>query len=212
MSKYYQSLAEKLKTSLSAYKISDDIELEELNLTINSKDIIAISHILRDDPQFQFDTLIDVCGVDYSTYEGRKTHPSRYASVYHLLSVSLNHRIRVICYLEEEMPLIDSVVPVWKGANWFERESFDLLGILYDGHPDLRRILTDYGFIGNPLRKDFPVVGNVEMRYDHELKRVVYEPVSIENREVIPRTIKHDHRYMGGGTTNAASDTAKDEG
>ncbi len=210
MSKYYQSLTEKLRTSLTAYTFSDEIELAELNLTINSKDIIAISHILRDDPQFQFDTLIDVCGVDYNSYEGQKDHPSRYASVYHLLSVPLNHRIRVICYLDDDMPIIDSVVPVWRGANWFERESFDMFGILYDSHPDLRRILTDYGFIGHPLRKDFPVVGNVEMRYDHELKRVVYEPVSIENREVIPRTIKHDHRYVGGNT-NAASATTKDE-
>ena len=174
MPKYYQTLAEKLHPCLSAYTFSSDIELSELNLTINKNDILAIAKILRDDPRLLFDTLIDVCGVDYSRYQGKKEHPSRFASVYHLQSVSLNHRIRVICYLDDEMPLLDSVVPVWKGANWFERESFDLFGILYDGHPDLRRILTDYGFIGNPLRKDFPVVGNVEMRYDHQLKRVIY--------------------------------------
>jgi NADH-quinone oxidoreductase subunit C len=209
MSKYYQTLAEKLKTSLSTYSFSDEIEFSELNITINSEDILTIAKILRDDPELQFDTLIDVCGVDYSAYEGKKTHPSRYASVYHLQSVALNHRLRVICYLDDEMPLIDSVVPVWKGANWFERESFDLLGILYNGHPDLRRILTDYGFIGHPLRKDFPVVGNVEMRYDHELKRVVYEPVSIENRVIIPRTLTQDHRYLSDDSKEI--DTARDE-
>ena len=202
MSKYYQILAEKIKTSLSSFKVFDEIELSELNITINSEDILAIANILRDDPELQFDTLIDVCGVDYSTYEGKKTHPSRYASVYHLQSVELNHRLRVICYLDDDMPILDSVVPVWKGANWFERESFDLLGILYNGHPDLRRILTDYGFIGNPLRKDFPVVGNVEMRYDHEKKRVVYEPVSIEDRVIIPRTMTKDHRYSGHQNTS----------
>jgi len=196
MSKYYQTLAEKLKNSLSAYEFSSEIELSELTIYIKKDDILSVALILRDDPDMQFDTVIDVCGIDYSGYEGNKKHKSRFASVYHLQSVSLNHRIRVICYLDDEMPIIDSVVSVWHGANWFERESFDLFGILYDGHPDLRRILTDYGFIGNPLRKDFPMVGNVEMRYDHELKRVVYEPVSIENRVLIPRTVKHDHRYI----------------
>ncbi|MFK5983807.1 MAG: NADH-quinone oxidoreductase subunit C [Pseudomonadota bacterium] len=196
MSKYYQTLEETVKNSLSSYVLSSEIELSELTLYINKDDILSIAQILRDDPELLFDTLIDVCGVDYSAYEGIKEHASRFASVYHLQSIALNHRIRVICYLEEEMPLIDSVVSIWQGANWFEREAFDLFGILYNGHPDLRRILTDYGFIGNPLRKDFPMVGNVEMRYDHELKRVVYEPVSIENRIIVPRTVVHDHRYL----------------
>jgi NADH-quinone oxidoreductase subunit C len=196
MSKYYQTLAETLKSILTEYESSFEIALAELTVYIDKKDILAVAQILRNHPDMQFDTLIDVCGIDYSTYEGNQTHQSRFASVYHLQSVSLNHRIRVISYLDDEMPIIDSVVSVWHSANWFERESFDLFGILYDGHPDLRRILTDYGFIGHPMRKDFPVIGNVEMRYDHELKRVVYEPVSIENRVVIPRTLRHDHRYI----------------
>ena len=196
MSKYYQILAENLKNCLTDYDFSSEVAFSELNITINKKNILPVVQILRDHPDLQFDTLIDVCGVDYSAYEGSKKHDSRFASVYHLQSVTLNHRIRVICYLDDELPIIDSVVSIWHSANWFERESFDLLGILYDGHPDLRRILTDYGFIGNPLRKDFPVIGNVEMRYDHELKRVVYEPVSIENRVIVPRTIRHDNRYL----------------
>ncbi len=196
MSKYYQTLAENLEHSLSQYKLSYEIELSELTIYINKNNILSIAQILRDAADFQFDTLIDICGVDYNTYQGKKQHASRFASVYHLQSVALNHRIRIICYLDEDLPIIDSVVSVWHSANWFEREAFDLFGILYNGHPDLRRILTDYGFIGNPLRKDFPVSGNVEMRYDHELKRVIYEPVSIENRVVVPRKMRDDHRYI----------------
>jgi NADH-quinone oxidoreductase subunit C len=196
MSTYYQTLTEKLEKILAAYEFSSEIKLSELTLYINCEDILSVAKVLRDEPDLLFDTLIDICGIDYSDYEGNKKHDSRFASIYHLQSVSLNHRIRIISYLDDEMPIIDSVVSIWHGANWFERESFDLFGILYNGHPDLRRILTDYGFIGHPLRKDFPVVGNVEMRYDNELKRVVYEPVSIENRVLIPRTIRHDHRYL----------------
>ena len=123
------------------------------------------------------------------------TCQSRYASVYHLLSVKNNHRIRIRTWLDSDFPVVDSVVGLWKGANWFEREAFDLFGILYTGHPDLRRILTDYGFIGHPLRKDFPLVGQVEMRYDANKQRVIYEPVSIEERVNIPRVIRHDNRY-----------------
>ncbi|MFK5893840.1 MAG: NADH-quinone oxidoreductase subunit C [Pseudomonadota bacterium] len=202
MSKYYQTLAEKLENSLAAYEFSSEVALSELTITINKDNMLAVAQILRDDPVLQFDTIIDVCGVDYSAYEGKKEHISRFASVYHLQSVSLNHRIRMVCYLDDELPIIDSVVYIWHGANWFERESFDMFGILYDGHPDLRRILTDYGFIGNPLRKDFPVIGNVEMRYDHELKRVIYEPVSIENRVIVPRIVRHDNRYLNPNDTS----------
>ena len=195
MSGYYQEFATIVNNALKAYDITADVALSELTITVKREDVFEVCQTLHDDSTLLFDTLIDVCGVDYSTYEGANTYPARFASVYHLQSVDLNHRIRVISFLDDELPIIDSVVNIWSGANWFEREAFDLFGILYDGHPDLRRILTDYGFIGHPLRKDFPMVGNVEMRYDHEEKRVVYEPVSIENRVIIPRTKTEDHRY-----------------
>jgi len=197
MSEYYQTLADKLKEKLDTFEFSSQVSLGELSIIVDKDNVLAISSILRDDEELAFDTLIDVCGVDYSDYQGNFSHPTRFASVYHLQSVALNHRIRLSCYLDSDMPIIDSVVGIWQGANWFEREAFDLFGILFNGHPDLRRILTDYGFIGNPLRKDFPMIGNVEMRYDHEKNRVVYEPVSIEERVNIPRVIREDHRYEG---------------
>lgn len=196
MSNYYQEFSEKLSEVLGEIQYTSEVNLSELTITIDKKDLLEVSKTLRDNEICLFDTLIDVCGIDYSQYEGAKNHPSRYASVYHLLSVSLNHRIRVVTYLDNNYPRVDSVMEIWRGADWFERESFDMLGILYDGHPDLRRILTDYGFIGHPFRKDFPMIGNVEMRYDEDKKRVVYEPVSIENRVVVPRTIKDDNRYQ----------------
>lgn len=197
MSEYYQALADKLNEKLADFEVTSQVSIGELNVIVNKDDVLEVSTILRDDEELAFDTIIDVCGVDYHEYQGKTSHPSRFSSVYHLQSVSLNHRIRMICYLDSDMPIIDSVVGVWQGANWFEREAFDLFGILYNGHPDLRRILTDYGFIGNPLRKDFPMIGHVEMRYDHEKNRVVYEPVSIEERVNIPRVIRDDHRYEG---------------
>ncbi len=195
MSEYYLQLQQQIEQSLADYTISSQVALSELSIIINKDDLLAIAEILKEDENLQFDTLVDICGVDYSEYQGVQDHPSRFASVYHLQSIALNHRIRLTAYLDDDLPMIDSVVRLWSAANWYEREAFDLFGILYQGHPDLRRILTDYGFIGHPLRKDFPVIGNVEMRYDHELKRVVYEPVSIENRVIIPRVVRHDHRY-----------------
>ena len=142
-----------------------------------------------------FEQLIDLCGVDYLDY-GREGDQSwkgpRYAVVYHLLSVSRNERLRVVTWLEDEDPVVESVRDIWRSADWFEREAFDLFGIIFDGHPDLRRILTDYGFIGHPFRKDFPLSGHVEMRYDQEKKRVVYEPVSIEPRITVPRVIREE--------------------
>jgi len=176
--------------------------------------------VLRDHPDFLFEQLIDVCGVDFGAYgqsewetEGASStgfgrgaarslkvaedDSSRFASVYHLLSLGHNRRLRVRIHLNGTQPIVDSVVDVWSVANWFEREAFDLFGILYRGHPDLRRILTDYGFVGHPFRKDFPVSGHVEMRYDPERGRVVYEPVSIEPRVLVPRVIRSDSRFGG---------------
>ncbi|HSS65560.1 MAG TPA: NADH-quinone oxidoreductase subunit C [Gammaproteobacteria bacterium] len=183
---------------------------------------------LRDELEFRFEQLIDVCGVDYlehgiadwetsrvATASGYSravekgvtredsTEKNRFAVVYQLLSIEHNARIRLKAFLEGDPPRVDSVVEIWNSANWFEREAFDLFGILFDGHPDLRRILTDYGFIGHPFRKDFPLIGEVEMRYDPEKKRVVYEPVSIVPRTLVPKVIRHDERY--------AAETGKEE-
>lgn len=184
-------------------------KLGELTLVVRAQDMQAVLTRLRDDATFRFEQLTDVCGVDYSTYgsdvsEGGAyfsteasaacaARPHRFAAVYHLLSISNNMRLRVRVFAEDdEMPVLPSVVEVWTNANWCEREAFDLYGIIFTGHPDLRRILTDYGFIGNPFRKDFPLSGHVEMRYDAEQKRVVYQPVSIEPREVTPRIVRED--------------------
>lgn len=193
----------------------------ELAFEVNAASLVGLCRQLRDDPRCAFDTLIDVSGIDFLTYGldewnthaatsqgfGRGVnHPEaggpatqstrRFAVSYQLLSVTLNHRVRLRAYCEAgEPPLLDSVVEVWPGANWFEREAFDLYGIFFKGHPDLRRILTDYGFIGHPFRKDFPLSGHVEVRYDPSKRRVVYEPVSIEPRVLVPRVIRDDHRY-----------------
>ena len=190
----------------------------EITLHVPIAQIIAISTDLRD--VFGFEQLIDLCGVDYSEYGGSAwetkqstehgfsraveraefTNPVdegyRFAVVYHLASVSRNQRLRLKVRLDADAPVIDSVTSVWPNANWYEREAFDLFGILFNGHSDLRRILTDYGFVGHPFRKDFPLIGNVEMRYDPDKKRVVYEPVSIEPRTLVPRVIRDDNRYI----------------
>ncbi len=171
--------------------------LGELTLEIPRERLLESCRILRDEANFAFEQLIDLCAVDYSEYGDGRWQRERFAVVYHLLSVQHNHRLRLRVFLEDEQPMIDSVVDVWAAANWFEREAFDLFGILFEGHPDLRRILTDYGFIGHPFRKDFPLTGNVEMRYDEEKGRVIYEPVSIEPRINIPRVIRHDNRFAG---------------
>ena len=159
--------------------------------------MLEVALQLRDDRKLGFEQLVDLCGVDYSTYgEGAYEGP-RFAAVLHLLSISNNWRLRVRVFApDDEVPIVPSVVDVWSSANWYEREAFDLFGIVFEGHPDLRRILTDYGFIGHPFRKDFPVSGYVEMRYDPEEKRVVYQPVTIEPREITPRVIRED-RYGG---------------
>ena len=170
------------------------IALDEVTLVVSAADYLQAMHQLRDAPGCRFEQLVDLCGVDYSAYRDIGTDGPRFAVVSHLLSISLNQRLRVKVFCaDDDLPVIDSVTSVWSGANWFEREAFDLFGIVFEGHDDLRRILTDYGFIGHPFRKDFPVSGHVEMRYDAERRRVVYEPVSIEPREITPRIIREDN-------------------
>ena len=173
--------------------------------------LIATMRSLRDLPQFRFETLIDICGVDYSAYGStarglaysssdatpaeppERLHGGRFAAVYHLLSITHNHRLRVRAFApDDDFPVLPSVIDVWPSANWYEREAFDFYGVMFTGHPDLRRILTDYGFVGHPFRKDFPLSGNVEMRYDPEQGRVIYQPVTIEPREVVPRIIREE--------------------
>jgi NADH-quinone oxidoreductase subunit C len=195
----------------------------ELTYEVPSEHLLDVCTALRDEPEFRFEQLIDVCGVDYLAYGKSEwitndatdrgfsrgvnrvpvvqesNYPRRFAVVYHLLSVRHNHRVRLKVYCSgDEPPMVDSVTPIWSSGNWFERETFDLFGILFNGHPDLRRILTDYGFVGHPFRKDFPTSGNVEVRYDPERGRVVYQPVSIEPRVLVPKVIRRDHQFVEG--------------
>ena len=173
------------------------LALGEVTVHVNAANYLTVMQTLRDAPLCKFDQLMDLCGMDYSTYREVGDEGSRFGVVVHLLSVALNQRVRVMVRCpEDDLPLVDSVINVWNAANWYEREAFDLYGIVFEGHPDLRRILTDYGFIGHPFRKDFPVTGHVEMRYDAERARVVYEPVSIEPREITPRIIREE-KYGG---------------
>jgi NADH-quinone oxidoreductase subunit C len=171
--------------------------LGEVTVVVKAADYLAAMLTLRDDPALKFDQLMDLCGVDYSTYGEGTWDGLRFAAVSHLLSLEHNWRVRVRVFAtDDEMPVIPSVVAIWRSANWYEREAFDLYGILFEGHNDLRRILTDYGFIGHPFRKDFPISGYVEMRYDPEQKRVIYQPVTIEPREIIPRVIREENYGM----------------
>ena len=170
------------------------VALGEVTLVVSAGDYLASMQLLRDAPGCKFEQLIDICGVDYSAYRDTVWDGLRYGVVSHLLSVSLNQRVRVRVFCaDDDFPVVQSVNDLWSSANWFEREAFDLYGIVFEGHDDLRRILTDYGFIGHPFRKDFPLSGHVEMRYDDVLKRVVYQSVSIEPREVTPRIIREDN-------------------
>ncbi len=176
--------------------LDSTIAFDELSIELSAADIQANLAALRDNQATQFDQLIDLCGVDYSEYADHQDiqwDKPRYAVVYHLQSVALNRRLRVRAFVEGEPPMLDSVIDVWPAANWYEREAFDVMGIVFAGHPDLRRILTDYGFIGHPFRKDFPLSGHVEMRYDEEKGRVIYEPVSIEPRILVPRINREAH-------------------
>jgi NADH-quinone oxidoreductase subunit C len=173
---------------------SVEIALGEVTLDVTPAHYLEVMTLLRQAPGCAFEQLVDLCGLDFSTYADGAYEGPRFAVVSHLLSVSLNQRLRVRVFCADDvMPLLDSVHQVWNSALWYEREAFDLYGIVFDGHPDLRRILTDYGFIGHPFRKDFPISGHVEMRYDADLKRVVYQPVSIEPREITPRIIREAH-------------------
>ena len=174
------------------------VDLGEVKVMVAAPDYLEAAKILRSAAGCQFEQLIDLCGVDYSQYGDKVNEGPRFCVVSHLLSVSLNQRLRLKVFAtDNDMPIVASVNDIWNSANWFEREAFDLFGIVFEGHNDLRRILTDYGFIGHPFRKDFPTTGHVEMRYDAEQKRVVYQPVTIEAREITPRIIREDN-YGGG--------------
>jgi NADH-quinone oxidoreductase subunit C len=170
------------------------VDRAEVTVLVAAADYLESARILRDAPGCRFEQLIDLCGVDYSDYKEAAWDGLRYCVVSHLLSVSLNQRVRLKVFCpDDSLPVVDSVCEVWSSANWFEREAFDLFGIVLEGHDDLRRILTDYGFIGHPFRKDFPTSGHVEMRYDAESQRVIYQPVTIEPREITPRIIREDN-------------------
>lgn len=221
----YQQLTQRLASQLQQHQL----EQGEVTIEVAPTDYLAVCKTLRDDADFAFEIMIDLCGVDYLNYgkdewntnatgsgfsrgfeavthgrlrfgdevEHTDGQGRRFAAVMHLLSIKNNQRIRVRVYAEDDaMPVVPSVCELWNGANWFEREAFDLYGIHFEGHPDLRRILTDYGFVGHPFRKDFPLSGHVEMRYDPQKKRVLYEPVSIEPRVLVPKVIRDDNRYQ----------------
>ncbi len=188
------ALLANITKTLGAMAKSIKLALGEVTVVVDSTDYIQAALTLRDAPGCRFEQLIDLCGLDYSDYRDGEWQGQRFCVVTHLLSVSLNQRVRLKVFApSEDLPVVESLQPVWSAATWFEREAFDLYGIVFEGHDDLRRILTDYGFIGHPFRKDFPVSGHVEMRYDAEQKRVVYQPVSIEPREVTPRVIREDN-------------------
>jgi NADH-quinone oxidoreductase subunit C len=186
-----ETLAAALQSVLGERLASVVTALGEVTLVVKPEQLSAVATTLRDAPELGFEQLIDLCGVDYRDHgEGGWSGP-RFAVVYHLLSIAHNRRVRMRVFAaDDELPVVDSVIGVWPSANWYEREAFDLYGIVFTGHPDLRRILTDYGFVGHPFRKDFPLSGNVEMRYDPDQQRVIYQPVTIEPREIVPRVIR----------------------
>ena len=187
-------LGETIALMLGDKAKSVKIALGEVTVTVTAADYLAVALLLRDSQGCQFEQLMDLCGLDYSEYKNGQYDGLRYCVTVHLLSVSLNHRVRLKVFCpDDDFPVVDSVNDIWNSANWFEREAFDLFGIVFEGHNDLRRILTDYGFIGHPFRKDFPTTGHVEMRYDAEQKRVIYQPVTIEPREMIPRVIREEN-------------------
>ena len=197
MASKLETLKANLEAAFGGLLLSTTEAIGELTIVVKASDYLNVATRLRDDRSLGFEQLVDLCGVDYQTYADGGYDGPRFAAVLHLLSVQNNWRLRLRVFApDDEVPILASVVDVWNSANWYEREAFDLYGIVFEGHPDLRRILTDYGFIGHPFRKDFPVSGYVEMRYDPEEKRVVYQPVTIEPREITPRVIRED-RYGG---------------
>jgi NADH-quinone oxidoreductase subunit C len=193
-----ETLAANLKAALGERVADMKVALGEITIVVRAADQLAVARTLRDDERLKFEQCIDLAGVDYLHYGDGAWDGPRFAVVMHLLSVTHNWRVRVRTFCpDDELPLIDSVTGVWPSAGWFEREAFDLYGIVFEGHADLRRILTDYGFVGHPFRKDFPITGYVEMRYDPEQRRVVYQPVTIEPREVTPRVIREENYGRG---------------
>jgi NADH-quinone oxidoreductase subunit C len=202
MASRLETLSTVLQSALGDRCVSTAIALGELTVVVKAEHLLAAAEKLRDLPELKFEQLIDLCGMDYSAYGNAGADDAsdgawrglRYAVVYHLLSISYNCRLRLRVFAaDDSFPVVDSVIGIWPSANWYEREAFDLYGIMFSGHPDLRRLLTDYGFIGHPFRKDFPLSGNVEMRYDPEKQRVIYQPVTIEPREITPRIIREEH-------------------
>jgi NADH-quinone oxidoreductase subunit C len=194
MSQRLDALKAQLEQTLQARLASLTERLGELTMEVRAADLLSVAHTLRDGPGLKFSMLVDLSGVDYASFGDGAWDGSRFAVVYHLLSVELNQRLRMRVFApDDDMPVVDSVIQVWPSANWYEREAFDLYGIVFTGHPDLRRLLTDYGFIGHPFRKDFPLSGNVEMRYDPDQQRVIYQPVTIEPREIVPRIVREEH-------------------
>lgn len=214
-----KALCQNLQACLGEVLLSCTLAAEQITIEVPATDLLNVALTLREEPAFRFEMLMDLCGVDYLTYgisewttedatettfsRGVQPQPSpitwdkpRFAVVYQLLSLANNQRLRIRTFAEEEPPIIPSVISIWNSANWYEREAFDLFGIFFEGHPDLRRILTDYGFIGHPFRKDFPTSGHVEVRYSASEQRVIYQPVSIPARTLVPKTIRDDHRYL----------------
>ena len=189
-----EALLARVEDALGDKLVASKIALGELTVEVRPEDWVEASLALRDTPGLAFDLMMDLCGLDYSDYKDGAWTGRRFAVVVHLLSVVKNHRLRLRTFCsDDDLPVVASLVDVWPAVNWFEREAFDLFGIVFEGHSDLRRILTDYGFIGHPFRKDFPVSGHVEMRYDPDLKRVIYQPVSIDPREITPRIVREDN-------------------
>ncbi len=197
-----ETLAAALQAALGGRIVGVTTALGEVTAVVKPGDLLEVATKLRDAPELRFEQLIDLCGADYSDYGGSgrdggpasSEHGARFAVVYHLLSITHNRRLRLRVFAaDDELPVVDSVIGVWPAANWYEREAFDFYGIVFPGHPDLRRILTDYGFVGHPFRKDFPLSGNVEMRYDPDQQRVIYQPVTIEPREIVPRIIREEN-------------------